>query len=410
MPELAVLTTGGTYVLAADGTVLSAYAQPATGGILKALHRDTPPSFVQLRNTGTEWRVETFLPQGTFAPVDGGTLPVQSPVIGLGAFDVNGDAFTDLIVSTGESLRRILVGHSGGFSTATSYRVDFLDVDAGDLPASPAPNLSALVVDDIDRDGNQDFVVAQRQTNRLVVTYRVRPQLQFLLSGTTDEGGTEATVKFVSALGGSLGTEEMDIHDPEHHSVFFLRLRLPPQLPPNATVDAIVYRRPNAGPSSPPSAADPANLHGIAHYRYPIPIGNEDHLFDVMLPVETGEFESLDMQPAPRFLVEFCVIENVANQPPKSTAPMFAECAWKGTVPNWNDLMDVLDPSWVGLPWWANEILFLSTTWTSGIDPDATTITPPDARYFGVVVALKEPKVTGKPSAPPATAGNGVVH
>ncbi len=409
LPEVAVLTTAGTFVLDASGNVLAAYAQTAAGGVLKAVNRNDPPVLVQIRQLGVDWRVETFFPTGPFTPVDGGLLPVSRPVIGVGVCDINGDAWADLVVSTGESLRRILLGRSEGFSATTAYRIDFFDVEE-QAPGPQAPNLSPLVVDDIDRDGNQDFVVAHRNSNQLVVTYRVRPQVQLAVFQIQDEGGTVPSLTFAKTLG---GTRDVPLPIPNwsEQYVHFPQVQLPTQLPANAAVDAIVYRRP-VGPDETPTPDDEAHLGAIAHFRYPVASTVGGQLFDLMLPIHEAQVFAADMGPAARFVVELCVIEDVPGKAPVSTAPIFLECAVNYDLyVGGSELEAYLDASLLPPPWWAHDLLFDENGWNNGVQSaNSVTETPTDARYFGVVVALKEPKAGGKPSAPPPSTGNGVVH
>lgn len=406
LPEIAVLLSTGTCVLAADGTFVTGFPQAAVGGVIQALPRNAVPTFAQARNFGGVWRIETFVSQGTFAPIDGGVLPVGQPVIGLAAFDANGDAFRDLVVSTGESLRRVLVGRPEGFSAASAHRVDFLDVDAADLPTSPLSNQAPLCVCDMDRDGNDDFVVAQRPTDQLVVTIRVRPQLQFAMLGFQDEGGTLPSLAFTLPLGVSPGIG-LPGEDLTGNVVLFLRLELPGVLMPNTALDAIVYPRFVQGAT--PAAGDPASLASIAHLRYAVPAGSEGKSFSLMLPLPETDVYAPAMGNVPRFVVEFSLVEATAGKPLKGSAPVFVEAAFGN--PPWSQMLGILDPSSEGPAWWLDEILqLLLEVWNAGLPPTGSVGEPPDARYFGAVVALKEPKVGGAPSVPTGKSGSGVAH
>ncbi|MBX3461572.1 MAG: hypothetical protein KF830_00230 [Planctomycetes bacterium] len=407
-PEIVAVLSNGTFVLDGNGTVLAAAAQPADAAVVAPLRTNPTPAFAQARELGGVWRIETFAATGSFVPIDGGTLPVASAVLGLATFDANGDAWTDLVVSTGESTRRILVGRAEGFSAASAHRIDFLDVDAADLPPIPLPNRASLYVDDIDRDGNDDFVVCHRDTGRLVVTTRVRPQVQFAAYGIEDEGGTQATLEFLTPLAGAQNLATLPVDDAANQTVYVARIKLPTTLLPSQALDAIVYPRPMVGTE--PLPDDPADLQAAVHVRFALPPDSAGKRFDFLLPVPTDLLSAPAMGPNPRVLVEFTLVEAAIEQPQTSTAPVFAEFARNPWMLKFEDLLLTLDPA-ADASWWFDECIELPVDWaTAGMEPTGDSVPPPDARYFGAVVALRQPKVGGTPSVPTQKSGTGVAH
>jgi hypothetical protein len=227
---------------------------------------------------------------------------------------------------------------------------------------------------------------------------------------TDDEGGTVPTLTFCKALGACDASETPFFSTAPDQTVFLFQIRLPTSFPPaNPVLDLVLHRRPMAGTA--PSSSDAADLAAFAHYRYPLPLTAPGQLLDLMVPVPYAEFLLTGAAQAPRFVAQLCVVENTTTKAPQSTAPLFVECAAKGLMPDFGALVDVMDTLIAEtLPWWVDAILFNAEQWQGGQVATNSGTNDPDARYLGAIVALKEPKVTGKPSAPPPSQGHGAAH
>jgi len=174
LPEIVALTTSGLFVLNLAGTVEESMPGTTDAGKLAVLHGMPVPSVLQVTRQGSQWRVDTVSSGNVLA---GGFLTLARPLVGLALTELNGDSYADAVVSTGESVRHVLLGSAQGPQAESSGRVDIADV-APTTPLSPlVDNLANLVVDDIDLDGRHDFVIAQQAANELVVIPAVQSQL-----------------------------------------------------------------------------------------------------------------------------------------------------------------------------------------------------------------------------------------
>ncbi|MCR9246126.1 MAG: hypothetical protein NXI31_13935 [bacterium] len=408
-PEIAVLMTHGTFVFDMTGAVLMWSLRPSTAGRVLAMRRRSEPTLVQITDEGSDWRVLSFANTGQpgVQSFDGGTLVLGSAPIGLAEFDLEGDDYSDVLLSTGESVRRLLPGTPQGITTQGTGRLDLLDVRPDELPPAPLPNLASLVVDDLDRDGTEDLAVASRPTDQVILSLQARSQIQFIAFDTEDDGGEVERIEFVNVLGAetepNFASTPVGFQNPlTGVDMVGLRLNLPDQIA-GQQIDVVIYE---VQPDGAPTSSDGVDPVATRHFRFTLNDADPGDVFDILVPIPDAlvQFPTV---PMPRYVLEISMVELVTGKPPKGTGPLLLEYAVQQSM-GWMDFKSLLSEH-IGDVFWFESIGFTKATWEAILEPEPV---DPGSRYFGAIVVVKSHKMQSNPPKmpPPLTMDNGVAH
>jgi hypothetical protein len=391
-PEIAIQTDIGIGVFAANGTMLAGAAGVCSDARIASLG-GVAPAVVQVLEQGTTWTIRTLRPGGTFPGgvvvyggvlVPGGTVSLPEPLVDLAFVDANLDSHADLVLSTEDSVRRVLLGTAGG-PQSTANNLEVHDV----ATSQPVANRTPLVVTDVDQDGHSDFVIAQAGTDQLVIVPRIGEQLLEYV-WNSPPAADDDRLGFVCSMGWAIAPSVTSAW-PTGAGGLALRMTLPPGWTPQQVVLASAYPIAVNGTVD----VDDPVLLSPAHCELTFPSNTATTAtsIDVLLPFAPPTSE------ADRYVLELRLVEKTDYGYVNSNTPRFLTLGfWCGgeipsSFPDALTYVTSLLTTEHEAGWWledaalADSVLFGETAMAAagGPTPVPPTVEPPGNRFVGLM-------------------------
>lgn len=322
-PEVGVQLMAGFTLLASNGTSLRTVAGNVIAGRITGWNGSSPGvTRVLQAQAGTAWTVDTVFQNAVTA---GGTLVMPQPLVGIAAVKVNGDSLDDLVVSSQDSVRRVLVGASHGPQTAPGYVVEVHDEN----PLPVGTNLAPAVVADVTDDGNLDLVFGEEAADKVGIFPSLRVQLMTLAFGHYAQEG-DTSVGWVKALGhdGNLNAASI-VGWTQGEGALGIRLLLPDNLPPIlAGYDhLLVTSYPIQDPASGAMTENDPVVLTPTHWTFPVsPPSHAAATVDILLP-----FTQPDPAAIQRYWLEIRLVDQTDGGFVNGNAPLCLGLAFKWT-------------------------------------------------------------------------------
>lgn len=397
LPEIGVLTTAGLFVLDIAGNVIDSLAGTASDGLICTLRQAGVPALCAVVDSGSDWVLHTWPSNGSSA-LTSGTFGMPTGPTGITSVDLDSDNYPEIVVSAKDSVRRAFFGSATGPTLLSRLHVH--DVDSNATSSLPLSNDVPMVVDDIDRDGNPDFVIQSSATNQLIVMLDALPQTvqQVSLPPTSipdyDGLGAPEMLGQMAGVGtwAAPGTQR---------DLFGMRFDIPSWVPNGMALQIFVYPQAN-GKFSP---------EAIACFHYSLPGGAADHKFDVLVPV--GRHSVLSVGESHSYVFEARLIDMLGNSPVEATKPSLCQYDVYESMIGDAAFESQLNPTHQG--GWAIGLMGLSlqewnnnsfSPYADPFDPDTGS---PPSRYIGIVIPVDSiPADIELPkSIPPTSLSNG---
>ena len=377
LPEIAVLTTIGMFVLDILGNQIDSLAGTATDGLLCTLRQGNVASLCAVVDSGSDWVLQTWLSDES--PVlTSGTFTMPSEPTGITSVRLDSDSYPEMVVSAKDSVRRVFFGSAAGPTLLS--RVHVHDVDSTTTSSLPLSNDVPMVIDDIDRNGNPDFVIQSSATNQLIVMLDALPQTENFVSNVTTTGDESEGLGAPGMLGQfeNVGTWAAPGNQ---RDLFGMTFRIPSWVPNGMTVQVFVYR--SDGVKFTPEV--------VACWHYALPLDPAGRLFDILVPVE--QHSELNPGEAHRYMFECNLIGVEGVSTVEETKPvicqfdLYYDSSQLDSVQFFQDLNETYLSTWVIETGSLLQEDWNEDSFTVFADPfDPTTSLP--SRYIGTVVPV----------------------
>ncbi len=371
-PEIALQTSHGLALFAANGAALLTVPGSHDAARIAAL---PGPAIVRVLQAAGSWNLDTVFADRVES---GGTLPLTRPPRGLAVLDANADAWPDVLVSTDDSVRHLLLGSVDGPTTDPATDVVIHDVD----PLPVGENLAAPVVADVDDDGDDDLVVAQGAADSLVLIASFGPQLQALVWNSTPPAADELlAVEEVLGFDGVPGEGWPATWTGA--GGLGVGFALPPSWASPWTASKVLLLSVYLVDMGATASVDDPVLLAPKNYEYTL--GNSGWtVADVLVPFDPSA------EDVTRYVIEARIVDKTAGGYTNSTPPRFLDVGFKPDVavpPTFDELMAMLTTEHE-IGWWWDWADFTSlATFHPGAPPAGKLpeTTPPGNRFVGLM-------------------------